>query len=320
MISAKPISRDAYGNALRLLSYVFAAMEYGSLRQAARELRVRESSVSRNVVKLEQLLEMQLFERDVRGVRLTEAGRAWTDVVRTHYEGLQEAFRDTARDNRDAKILRIGLCAVARGEFLKRLVERFRKSCPDVSLAIEDISREQCLSAVRRRRLDVVFAPGFGTVTSCRGEMLWQERVFVLLPAGHPLTEKRAVTWADLAGMQLLMPVGTSGPLLDFHLLEGVVADGCCPTVKLCQAGQATVIFNVQLGQGVTLAGESFAQTVAIDATAWRPLDGQNSLCSVGAFWLETNPKRAVLRLIGLARKLANTIPPPEHSQSTRFR
>ena len=63
-------------NAIQLLTYAFAAMDHGSLRQAARALRVQESSVSRNVVKLEQLLDMQLFERNVRGVRLTKTGRA----------------------------------------------------------------------------------------------------------------------------------------------------------------------------------------------------------------------------------------------------
>ncbi|TPJ88157.1 LysR family transcriptional regulator [Mesorhizobium sp. B2-5-13] len=67
------------GNAIQLLTYAFAAMDHGSLRQAARALRVQESSVSRNVVKLEQLLDMQLFERDVRGVRLTKTGRAWIE-------------------------------------------------------------------------------------------------------------------------------------------------------------------------------------------------------------------------------------------------
>ncbi|TIU17835.1 MAG: LysR family transcriptional regulator, partial [Mesorhizobium sp.] len=50
------------GNAIQLLTYAFAAMDHGSMRQAAIALRVQESSVSRNVVKLEQLLDMQLFE------------------------------------------------------------------------------------------------------------------------------------------------------------------------------------------------------------------------------------------------------------------
>ncbi|TIS50560.1 MAG: LysR family transcriptional regulator [Mesorhizobium sp.] len=305
---------DKNGNALRLLACALAAADCGSLRQAATALRVRESSVSRSVVKLEQLLEMQLFERNVRGVRLTEAGRAWTDVARIHYEGLQAVFRD-ARNSRDAKTLRIGLCAVGGGQFLKRLIDRFRKSYPNVSLAIEDILREQCLTAVCRRRFDIIFAPGFGEVTSCSAEMFWQERIFVLVPTGHSLAEKRVVTWADLAGMQLLVPGGTSGPLLDLPTLEGIVTDGCRPTVNMCQGGQASVIFNVQLGQGVTLAGESFARNVAFDATVWKPIDGRNGLCSIKAFWLETNPKRAVLRLIGLARKMANTIPGPPHSQ-----
>ncbi|WP_245518812.1 MULTISPECIES: LysR substrate-binding domain-containing protein [unclassified Mesorhizobium] len=182
-------------------------------------------------------------------------------------------------------------------------------------MAIEDILREQCLTAVCRRRFDIIFAPGFGEVTSCRAEMFWQERIFVLVPTGHSLAEKRVVTWADLAGMQLLVPVGTSGPLLDLPTLEGIVTDGCRPAVNMCQGGQASVIFSVQLGQGVTLAGESFARNVAFDATVWKPIDGRNGLCSIKAFWLETNPKRAVLRLIGLARKMANTIPGPPHSQ-----
>jgi len=101
-------------NALRLLTYAFAAMDHGSLRQAARALRVQESSVSRNVVKLEQLLDMQLFDRTVRGVRLTETGRAWIEIVRAHYEGLLDAFAERAYE-KDPKTLRVGLCWVTGG-------------------------------------------------------------------------------------------------------------------------------------------------------------------------------------------------------------
>lgn len=86
------------------------------------------------------------------------------------------------------------------------------------------------------------------------------------------LDARRAVTWADLTGMQLLVPVAVSGALLDFAVVESIVADGCRPAVKLCQASQASIVFNVQLGQGIALAGESFVRTVAIGATAWNLL------------------------------------------------
>ncbi len=89
----------------------------------------------------------------------------------------------------------------------------------------------------------------------------------------------------------------------DLRLLEHIAANGG-PTVQICRASEATVILKVQLGQGVTLAGEGFARTVAIDATVWKPIDDPNGVSSIKAVWLESNPKRALLRLVGTARNL----------------
>jgi len=303
------------GNAIQLLTYAFAAMDHGSLRQAARALRVQESSVSRNVVRLEQLLEMQLFERNVRGVRLTETGQAWIEIVRAHYEGLLDAFAERVRDNEDAKTLRIGLCWVTGGEFLKRLIDRFNELYPDVKLTIEDVPARQRLTAIRRRRFDIVFTHDIGAVKSCNSAVFWQERLFVLLPADHSLIEKAVLKWSELADMCLLVPVGLDGPPLDLCLLERIAAEGG-PAVQTCRANQATIIFKVQLGQGVTLAGESYAKTVATDCALWRPLDGANSVSSIRGIWLGSNPKRAVLRLVGLAKNMAATSQAPGRRNS----
>ncbi|TIO77168.1 LysR family transcriptional regulator [Mesorhizobium sp.] len=292
------------GNALRLLAYAFAAVDHGSLRRAAKALRVRESSVSRNVLKLEQLLDMQLFERDFRGVRLTEAGGAWIDVARAHYDGLLDAFIQCARHNKDAKTLRIGLCWVTGGEFLRRLIDRFGSRYPDVILSIEDIPAGQCMAAIRRRRLDIAFTHDLGPVTSCCSDVFWQERLFVLLSSRHSLVGKPAVAWSDLAEMSLLVPAGPEGPRPDLRLLERIVADGG-PAIQTSWADQATVILKVQLGQGVTFAEESYARTVTIDSAMWKPLEGHNSVSSIRAVWLDSNPKLSVLRLIGLAKNMA---------------
>ncbi|WP_091581760.1 hypothetical protein [Mesorhizobium qingshengii] len=50
---------------------------------------------------------------------------------------------------------------------------------------------------------------------------------------------------------------------------------------------------------------ESYARTVATDSAIWKPLDGQNSVSSIRGLWLGSNPKRPVLRLIGLAKSMA---------------
>ncbi|RWE16608.1 MAG: LysR family transcriptional regulator [Mesorhizobium sp.] len=290
------------GNALRLLSYALAAADHASLRQAARELRIRESSLSRNVVKLEQLLEMQLFDRDVRGVRLTEAGRAWVDAVRDHYERLLDAVTECAR-NEDAKTLRIGLCAVRGGEFLRQLLARFSALHPRVRFTLEDVPAGQCLAAVRQRRLDIGFSHGPCPAVSCKSEILWRERLFVLLPSGHPLAGRKAVAWLDLAGDRLLVPIGLEGSPLDVLLLENIGQKGG-PTIEICRANQATINFKVQLGQGVALAVESYARNVGVDSATWKPVEGQSSVIPICGIWLESNPNRAVLRLAGIARNM----------------
>ncbi|MGT2468030.1 hypothetical protein ACVOMV_29345 [Mesorhizobium atlanticum] len=240
---------------------------------------------------------MQLFERDVRGVRLTEEGRAWTEVARMHYEGLQAAFRD-ARNSGNAKTLRIGLCAVGGGQFLKRLIDRFRNQHPHVSLAIEDILREQCLHSRPLRHHLCAWVRRSHLLP--RRDVLAGAYLFSCPPV-IPLPKAGGQTGMQCrAGRNQRTAAGLAYP-------EGIVTDACRPTVNMCQGGQASVI--CQLGHGVTLAGESFARNVAFDATVWKPIDGRNGLCSIKAFWLETNPKRAVLRLIGLARNMANMIP-----------
>ena len=133
----------------------------------------------------------------------------------------------------------------------------------------------------------------------------------------HSLIEKPAVTWSDLADMCLLVPVGLEGPPLDLRLLERIAADGG-PAVRTCRANQATIIFKVQLGQGVTFAEESYARTMAIDSAIWKPLDGQNSVSSIRAVWLESNPKRAVLRLVALAKNMAKGSPRPGCAKHAR--
>nr|WP_275448601.1 LysR family transcriptional regulator [Mesorhizobium sp. IRAMC:0171] len=280
------------------MDYVFAAVDHGSLRQAARMLGVRESSVSRNIVALEQYLNMQLFDRSAYGVRLTEAGQTWVGAARTHYEGLNEALVSGGRGRRDANTLRLGLSALAGRAFLARLIRRFGELHSKVDVIIEDISYEQGLSAIRRRQLDIVFTNGH-VATSCAIEAFGRVRLFVLLPVRHPLARMSAVSLADLANERVFVPSISNQSTLGAPPVEQ------SRPAQICTASEATAILKVQLGQGVILAEEGFAKSVSADLTTWKPLRGKNSVSSITAVWLDSNPKRALLRFLGLARKLA---------------
>jgi DNA-binding transcriptional LysR family regulator len=266
---------------------------------------VRESTVSRNIGTIEQQLDIQIFQRGHDGVQLTDQGRDWIESVRGLYDGLEEALSQTAQRNREHDRLHIGLSAPFGREFLIRLIDRFEKTCPDIEVTIQDGSCRKQANAIRRRGLDLAFMCGSCNMRACQSETIWEEGIAALLPADHPLAGKPALTWNDLAGEHLLVPQGADGPLLDPCLTRRITAVEHAPVIEQCQACQATVILKVQIGKGFTITGESFARGVNIEGTVWRPITGPDTIGVIKAVWLGSNPKRAVLRLLGIARNMA---------------
>lgn len=59
---------------IRQLRYAIAAADHGSFYRAARALEIEQSTLSRNIVKLERSIGMPIFERSRAGVTATLAG------------------------------------------------------------------------------------------------------------------------------------------------------------------------------------------------------------------------------------------------------
>lgn len=294
--------------ALRLLKYAIAAAEHGSMRRAARTFGVRESTISRNISALEQRLDIQLFHRNHDGVRLTDDGQIWMDGVRAYYDGLDEALTSSARRNKDHDKLRIGLSAPYGRRFLADIIERLEKVCPDVDVIIQDGSCHTQVTEIRLRKLDIAFMCGDCEAGACCSEIVWEEGVVALLPADHALAKKAELTWSDLAGERLLVPQGADGPLLDPCLMHPILAGERVPVIEHCRACQATVILKVQIGKGFTISGANFARGVSIEGTVWRPIVGPDTIGVIKVVWLESNPKRSALRLLGIARNMAASV------------
>jgi DNA-binding transcriptional LysR family regulator len=83
------------GGRIPLISLVqaLAVAEHLNFRHAASALGVSQSSVSTRIKLLEEDLGILLFERRHRGVRLTEAGRAFVTEVSTGIGHLDHAIK-----------------------------------------------------------------------------------------------------------------------------------------------------------------------------------------------------------------------------------
>jgi DNA-binding transcriptional LysR family regulator len=114
----------------------------GSVRATAREAMVSQPAVSAALSGLQRELGVALFEREGRGLRLTEAGREVEESGRRVLSLLEELrLRAVAAGAPEAGRLRLGVVTTAAEHIVPSLLSGFRKRYPRASIDLEVANR-----------------------------------------------------------------------------------------------------------------------------------------------------------------------------------
>ncbi|HYD31667.1 MAG TPA: transcriptional regulator GcvA [Azospirillaceae bacterium] len=185
-----------------------AAARLGSFTQAAEELRLTQSAVSRHVRTLEEWFAVPLFTRRGRHVDLTEAGRDYFAHVA---EGLNciRAANDAmlSRSRREDQVTLSLLPSVA-ALWLAPSLPDFTARYPEIDLRIH---ASRTLADLRRDGIDLAMRYGRGGWPGVVAELLANE---MLSPVCTPaFAERHGITAdpASLVGVTLLMDDIPSG-------------------------------------------------------------------------------------------------------------
>ena len=144
---------------LSQLRTFLAVTDAGSVRGAAESLFVSQPAVSAAIASLAQELGVALVVRHGRGLRLTAAGTAFADDVRTSLGLLDQGCR-RARSIEDPAQGTVRLVAVATAaeRVLLPVVARFREQHPDAGVTIQVGNRTTVWEALRHHEADLVVA------------------------------------------------------------------------------------------------------------------------------------------------------------------
>ena len=214
------------------LRYFAAVARHGSLREAAEELHIAQSALSRQVQKLEQEFGLPLLERHARGVRLTSAGEIFLRHVQANLRQLERV-----RSELDAlKGLRRGLVTVRAIEalvphLLPEAVTRFSARHPGIRFEVVVDGSDQVVAAVREGRCDIglAFYPPADADLVTMFKM--REPLVAVMAASHPLAGRARVSLADCAAYPIASPRRNTGSriLIDvackaagFHLVPSL--------------------------------------------------------------------------------------------------
>lgn len=209
--NAKPLPAGAELPPLELLRSFEAAARTLSFTQAAAELFLTQSAVSRQIQQLEASLGVLLFERRHRALALTEAGGVMQRAVVESLERLRDA---TAR-LRAAPVLRQVAITCTPGFASFWLIPRLARFTADHPLVDVRLSAKLEVLDLERDRLDV--AVRFVPIERGTGPALFEESV---MPLCAPQVAKLLRTPDDLAGQTLLtLEMGHHGdaPTVDWE-------------------------------------------------------------------------------------------------------
>jgi DNA-binding transcriptional LysR family regulator len=249
---------------LRHLRYFVAVAEEQHYGRAAQRLRLAQPSLSRQIRDLEQEIGFELFDRLPRGVRLSAAGKAYLEDVRSILGKVSAATDRAGRVARGlAGTLRVGFPESASWHgIVPDSFRRFRHEQPDAELQLSPMSSLEQVQALRAGSLDAGFVFSFPRSDPDLDQVVVATQHLVLAaPRRHPLTTNSRLRLRDLTDADFIWFPRRQSPVYYDRLMQACARGGLSPRIVQEAVDQATILSLVVCGLGVAFVSE---------ATRWR--------------------------------------------------
>lgn len=282
------------------------------LSEAADELRLPQSTVSRSVARVEEAVGVRLFGREGRGIRLTRQGRAFL----THVErGLAEIAAGCAelREATDAPgMVALGFLPALGAAPVPLLVRRFHSRHPGVRFRLVQDDAEGLLERLRAGEVDLCLTSPLIDQPGITNRAAAREPLRLVVPADHRLAARPRAGITDVAEDPFVMAASEYGLR---RLVNGLcAAAGFTPRVAFEGAEAATIRGLVAAGLGVSVLPPS--PSAATDVVEL-PLSDPGAYRTVGLTWVTERPRTPLVAAfadlaIDLAPDLFGAAGPPE--------
>jgi len=193
---------------LRHLRYFVVLAKELSFRRAAQILSVANPSLSRQIVDLENELEVRLFERDTKKVSLTSAGVVFLEHAEAMLAKADEAVAAVrgAVGGHVGK-LSLGIFGPVSGEFLPATLARFAQAYPQIEVSLKDISLDKQIAQLENKQIQIAFTinqKGDPEIPHLEQWTVLEREPIVLLSKFHPLAVNACIKLTELTQETIL--------------------------------------------------------------------------------------------------------------------
>lgn len=302
------------------LRYIVTLAEEKHFGKAAERCHVSQPTLSVAVKKLEDELEVTLFERSKSHITVTETG---LQVVRQAQRVLDQVsvIRDIASVGKDQlnAPLRVGAIYTIGPYVFPHLLPELHRAAPRMPLYIEENYTAVLREKLRQSELDAIIVALPFNEPEVVTLSLYDEPFVVLMPAGHPLSQFEEISSEQLSAEDLLL----LGP---GHCFRDQVLEACPdllqklnspsrkePTRSLVTEGSSleTIRHMVASGLGISVLPLSAAgqDRYPPGLITVRPFVSPAPFRTVGIAWRVTFPRPKAIDMLGLAAGQCRVMP-----------
>lgn len=187
------------------LKIIQALADNGTLTAAANALFLTQPALSHQIRYLEKKLEVTLWLREGRQLRLTQAGEKLLKVARQVLPVLEQA-EQTLRAYGEGKmgILRLGVECHPCYEWLKGILAEYLIMMPDMDVDIVNKFQFSGLEGLLNHHVDMLITPDIVITKGIVYESMFNYELVLLVASDHPLAKRDFIEAQQLLGEQLL--------------------------------------------------------------------------------------------------------------------
>ena len=295
---------------LQELRYVVALADAGHFGHAAEMCFVSQSTLSTQIKKLEDYLGIALFDRSLKSVTLTPAGR---DIVDSARRIIEEANRicDLSKQIKDpmTRSIHLGVIPTLGPYYLPHVLPLIHEHFPKLRLLLREEMTPHMLAHLTEGKLEAGLLALPLPVDDPAMEImpLFSEPFLAAVPANHPLAAATEVHIDELVDAGLFL-------LEEGHCLRNQALEACRLTELENEEIRATSLETLRqmvgMGLGVTLIPAiAGSQSHGLEGrVALRPLSAPGASRTIGLVWRRRSPLAPTME--SLAKLLKEFLPP----------
>lgn len=292
----------SYQLELRHLRYFLAVAEELHFKKAADKLFISQPGLSKQIKVLEDLLDIQLFERHNRKVELTDTGKylqselsQWLltlDNIMTHAESISKGYDGN---------LRFGYVGSAMHEVIPELLSDIRKTLPKIIFDLKEMDNQVQIDSIINHEIDLGFVRLDRLPRGISSYPVHEDTFSLVLPKKHRITQRNFKKLSQVKDESFILFDSSYSDSYYNKVMKIFDDSGFSPIISHKTVHAHTIYSLVENNFGISIVPTSLQQGYKKDIK-FIELKKIKSRTTLQLIWHKENPNPVLKKVVGMMK------------------